>query len=98
MRSRIVLAAAAAVLACAWPAFAATSPFGSLDPRVKPINGNAAYGVMGGTGWACDDSGIANVDVFVDGEPQIRALINKLRPPVTRRFPTCTTPGYSFAL
>jgi len=98
MRSRIVLAAAVAVLACAWPALAATAPFGSIDPRIQPINGNAAYGVMHGTGWACDDSGIANVDIFVDGNPQVRALSNKLRPAVTRKFPTCKTPGYSFSI
>jgi len=97
MRSRIVLAAVALLLVSALPAFAAL-PFGSLDGKVQPISGNGAYGLLHGTGWACDDSGIASVDIFVDGIPQVRAFINKLRPGVTRKFPACTAPGFIFAV
>jgi hypothetical protein len=99
MRSRIVLAAAAALLAVnAWPALAA-APFGSLDPRIQPIgSGNASWGIMQGTGWACDASGIATVDLFVDGIPEARAVINQRRPGVTRKFPSCHTPGFTWAI
>jgi hypothetical protein len=102
MRSRIVLSAAALLLGCALPALAAggapTAPTGALEAKIQPRAGNATYGLAHGTGWACDDSGIKEVLIIVDGTPQVRALLGYRRPAVTRRFPGCTTPAFVFAI
>lgn len=103
MRSRIVLSAAALLIGCALPALAAggatpTSPTGTLEAKIQPIAGNATYGLAHGTGWACDNSGIKEVLILVDGTPQVRALLGYRRPGVTRRYPGCTNPAFVFAI
>jgi len=71
MRSRFVLAALVLLLGCAMPALAAP-PIGFFDG--KGGSGNAGWGMLGVTGWALDDNGIASVDIVVDDVHILRFL------------------------
>ena len=101
MRSRIVLAAAAVLLLSTELPAAAAVPFGGLEAKVQPMAGNATYGLMHGTGWALDDSGVREVLILVDGVPQVKAIYGFRRPGVTRRypgFPNSAAPAFVFAV
>jgi len=94
MRSRFVLAALVLLLGCAMPALAAP-PIGFFDGRQG--TGNYAWGMLGVTGWALDDNGIASVDIVVDDDVVQRATYGVRRPDVTRRkpgFPDTNAPGF----
>jgi hypothetical protein len=95
VRSLLSLTALAAV---ASPALAAP-PFGMFGGRVG--GGNAGAGVIPLHGWALDDNGVANVDIFVDGVVAGRATYGRARPGVAAAFPgfpDSATAGFAFQL
>jgi hypothetical protein len=76
------------------PALAA-APIGFFDGRGG--TGNAGFGMLGVTGWALDDNGIASVDIVIDDQVVQRAAYGVRRPDVTRRkpgFPDSNAPGF----
>src|SRR5215208_3341599 len=90
---RILVLSLIALASLAVPVLAAP-PFGMFGGRVG--GGNAGDGVIPLHGWALDDNGVANVDIFVDGVVSGRA-----RPGVAAAFPgfpDSATAGFAFQL
>lgn len=87
-----------AVLSVAAPGFA-QQPFGALGGIAG--GDESGSGVLPLHGWCLDDSGIAAVDIFVDGELVGRAAYGRQRPDVNRAFPAVTNSlfsGFAFQL
>src|SRR5436305_11435814 len=101
MKRNIVLVAivvAVLALASAAPSHAG-QPFGSFGGRVG--GGNALDGNAPLFGWALADSGVAAVDVLVDGIIDGRATYGRSRPGVTQLypgFPNAALPGWVYNL
>ena len=73
-------------------------PFGYLD---TPAEGETVEAGAAAFGWALDDSGIARVDVSVDGGASIPALFGQPHPGVPDvhpGFPDSAHAGYGFAI
>jgi hypothetical protein len=80
-------------------AWAVTAPFGHFDGIAR--GGNAANGVVGVQGWALAQSGVAEVDIVVDGVIIDSASRGRSRPGVTRLypgFPDSAAPGFAYQL
>ena len=73
-------------------------PFGWIDtPREHETVASGAWGY----GWALDDSGVADVRVFVDGVEGAHPLIHQPHPGVREvhpGYPDSDKPGFGFAL
>jgi N-acetylmuramoyl-L-alanine amidase len=101
MKRNIVLVAivvAVLALASAAPSHAG-QPFGSFGGRVG--GGNGLDGNAPLFGWALADSGVAAVDVLVDGAIDGRATYGRSRPGVTQLypgFPNAALPGWVYNL
>jgi len=83
MPKRVFGALAVVAAVAVVPAWAAP-PFGYFD---GPNGRNAVTGVVGVTGWALDDNGIARVDIYVDGLPVGSAIYGQHRAGVAARYP-----------
>jgi N-acetylmuramoyl-L-alanine amidase len=85
---------------CVLPVTAwAAPPFGFIDDNTPGVGGGA--GILGLTGWALDDNGVAWVDVYVDGAVAGRALYGFNRPGVSvlhPGYPNSAAPGWVFNL
>jgi N-acetylmuramoyl-L-alanine amidase len=98
MKRSIILSAVAVALLVSAPAWAA-APFGSFGGKVG--GGNSGAGMLPLHGWALDDSGIASVDILVDGIVAGRAHYGRSRPGVLQRypsFPNAATSGFAWQL
>jgi len=101
MKRNIVVASfvvAVAALVSASPSHAA-KPFGSFGGKVG--GGNGLDGSAPLFGWALADSGVASVDVLVDGIIDGRAIYGRSRPGVTQSypgFPDSALPGWVYNL
>lgn len=87
-----------AFVVLAVPLFAGP-PFGNFE-GLGPGR-NAGTGILPLTGWALDDSGIARVDIFVDGFLAGRADLRQNRPDVGLLypgFPDSNRAGFGFLL
>jgi hypothetical protein len=97
MRSKVILAAALLAMSAAIPSWAV--PFGVFGGLTQ--NRDSATGVVGLHGWALDASGVARVDVFVDGVSVGRAHYGTSRPGVAvlhPGFPDSHAAGFGFLL
>jgi hypothetical protein len=80
-------------------AWAAAAPFGSFDGFAR--GGNAGNGVTAVQGWALAATGVAAVDIVVDGVIVGRANYGRTRPTVTKLhpgFPDSAKPGFGYQL
>jgi hypothetical protein len=59
-------------------------PFGVVD---TPKNGDTVGRVVDVVGWAIDDSTVAAIRIFVDGQLRSAARVTGRRPDVTSAFP-----------
>src|SRR5436853_6606403 len=86
MKRNVILGTIAVALLALLPAPArAAAPFGSFGGKVG--GGNGASGRLSLQGWALDDSGIAAVDILVDGIVVGRAQYGRARPQVAAQHP-----------
>jgi N-acetylmuramoyl-L-alanine amidase len=79
--------------------WAAAAPFGSFDGFAR--GGNAGNGVTAVQGWALAETGVAAVDIVVDGVIVGRANRGRSRPTVTKLhpgFPDSAKPGFGYEL
>jgi hypothetical protein len=60
-------------------------PFGWVD---EPAAGSEVQRQVSTSGWALDDTGVAEVRVFLDDHFVARASITESRPDVTKTYPT----------
>ena len=60
-------------------------PFGWVD---EPAAGSEIQRQVSASGWALDDTGVAEVRVFFDDHFAARATITEPRPDVTKTYPT----------
>jgi hypothetical protein len=80
-------------------AWAAAAPFGSFDGFAR--GGNAGNGVTAVQGWALAQTGVAAVDIVVDGVIVGRANYGRSRPTVTKLHPglmNSAAPGFGYQL
>jgi hypothetical protein len=80
-------------------AASAAPPFGFFNGKAG--GGNSGNGVFPVTGWALADSGVAAVDIVVDGGIIGRAHYGRTRPRVTAQFPNfpdSAAPGFAFQI
>lgn len=99
MRRNLITLGFAAALLVAPGTVLAAPPFGLIDKAPTGIPG--AGGILGVTGWALDDDGVAAVDIYVDGAIAGRAFYGFSRPDVEAvfpGFPDSATGGWAFNL
>lgn len=93
-RRTVVLLAVVVTGACHRPPAATSSkndpPFGMLD---GPANGATVGREVGFSGWALDDSRVAEVKIYVDGQYKASAKLKIPRPDVTKVYPRYAAPG-----
>ena len=90
----VVLLAVLAAGACRRPPTATPPknepPFGVVD---GPANGATVGREVEFSGWALDDSRVAEVRIYVDGQFKVSAKVKIPRPDVTKVYPRYATPG-----
>jgi Bacterial Ig domain len=96
---RNVLAVLVVMVAALFEPLAASAapPFGFFGGIAG--GGNSGNGVLPVTGWALADSGVAAVDIVVDGGIIGRAHYGRTRPRITQQFPNfpdSAAPGFAF--
>jgi len=65
-------------------------PFGVVD---GPQNGKVVGREVEVSGWALDDSGVAEVRIYVDSRYKMSAMLKIKRPDVTKVYPKYSVPN-----